>query len=534
MTVEDRMVQRGALNLDLPRADEVRIPSISTVERRRPTAGARVSWADRQPFVRPAREAEGARASRWRSLEGSRRRAAGWRRQYAARAVAADLGTCLVVMVSMLATLPLGPATVAGGALAIALVWVLALLLTRGYDGRRLGSGPEEFQSVIRSTWLLVAVVAIGAYTTQLDLPRRVVFIGLPLVGLATGLQRYVRRRRLYRAREAGRSMLRTLVVGDVASVRPVVRDLGRVVYHGYQMVGACVPVDPFGGTHETGVATLGTVGDVPQVVVDHDIDVVMVAGSQLTGQSLRRLSWALDRVGADLVVSPGVVEVAGPHIRLRPTAGLSLLHLEQPSRHLGRELGKTVVDRVLGSLLLLAAAGPLALMATAVAVTSPGPVLFRQQRAGVDGEPFTMWKLRTMVVDAERVRAALLDDSDRDGLMFKMRRDPRVTPVGRVLRRFSLDELPQLWNVVRGDMSLVGPRPPLLSEVEQYHDAVNRRLRVRPGLTGLWQVSGRADLSWEESVDLDLRYVDNWSLALDLQILWKTARAVVGGSGAY
>ena len=161
--------------------------------------------------------------------------------------------------------------------------------------------------------------------------------------------------------------------------------------------------------------------------------------------------------------------------------------------------------------------------------------MFFRQTRIGVDGRTFTMFKLRSMVVDAEAQRTEdLLAQSNRDGLMFKMRRDPRVTRVGGVLRRFSLDELPQLLNVVVGDMSLVGPRPPLQSEYEAYHDAVHRRLRVRPGLTGLWQVSGRADLSWDESVRLDLRYVDNWSIALDMLILWKTARAVIRGSGAY
>jgi len=169
-----------------------------------------------------------------------------------------------------------------------------------------------------------------------------------------------------------------------------------------------------------------------------------------------------------------------------------------------------------------------------AVRLTSSGPAFYRQTRVGVDGVPFTMWKIRSMYVDAEVRKDALLTLNDRDGLMFKMHDDPRITPVGRLLRRYSIDELPQLWNVVRGDMSIVGPRPPLPAEVDEYHDAVNRRLRVRPGLTGLWQVSGRADLPWDESVKLDLRYVDNWSLAMDLMILWKTGRAVIGGNGAY
>nr|WP_230685256.1 sugar transferase [Cellulomonas sp. JZ18] len=171
---------------------------------------------------------------------------------------------------------------------------------------------------------------------------------------------------------------------------------------------------------------------------------------------------------------------------------------------------------------------------AAAVALTSPGPAFFRQTRIGIDGRPFTMWKLRTMRTDAEEQLAALRTADEGAGVLFKMREDPRVTPVGRVLRRFSVDELPQLWNVVRGDMSLVGPRPPLAREVDAYEDQVHRRLAVKPGVTGLWQVSGRSDLDWDESVRLDLRYADNWSVAMDLMILWKTGRAVLRGAGAY
>jgi exopolysaccharide biosynthesis polyprenyl glycosylphosphotransferase len=234
-------------------------------------------------------------------------------------------------------------------------------------------------------------------------------------------------------------------------------------------------------------------------------------------------------------VVAPGLVEVAGPRMHVRPAAGLSLLHVETPEDHQGRMLGKAILDRTLGLALFIGALPVVAVAAVLVKATSRGPAFFAQERMGRDGQPFTMWKLRSMVTDAEALRTTdLLAQSDRDGLMFKMHRDPRITRVGAHLRRFSLDELPQLWNVVRGEMSLVGPRPPLRSEYDLYHDAVHRRLRVKPGLTGLWQVSGRADLSWEESVRLDLRYVDNWSVALDLQIMWKTGRAVLFGSGAY
>jgi exopolysaccharide biosynthesis polyprenyl glycosylphosphotransferase len=233
------------------------------------------------------------------------------------------------------------------------------------------------------------------------------------------------------------------------------------------------------------------------------------------------------------LIVAPDLVEVTGPRLNLRPTAGAVLLEVQTGAPR-SRMLAKAALDKVLGGALLLVAAPVIGAAAAAVRLTSAGPAFYRQTRVGVDGRTFTLWKLRSMYVDADQRRDAYLAQTDRDGPMFKMHADPRITKVGRVLRRHSIDELPQLLNVVTGDMSLVGPRPPLESEVATYADRVQRRLHVRPGLTGLWQVSGRADLSWEESVRLDLRYVDNWSLAMDLLILWKTFRAVVGGRGAY
>ena len=233
-------------------------------------------------------------------------------------------------------------------------------------------------------------------------------------------------------------------------------------------------------------------------------------------------------------MVAPSLVEVAGPRLSIRPVSGLPLLQVEQPQFTGARRFVKATFDRALSSLALILLSPLLLAIGVAVRLTSSGPALFRQERVGRNGRTFTMVKFRTMVVDAEAQRGELLSQSDRDGLMFKMRSDPRITKVGALLRRYSLDELPQLINVVRGDMSLVGPRPPLPAEVAEYPADVRRRLLVHPGLTGLWQVSGRADLPWEESVRLDLRYVDNWSLAADLLILWKTARAVLSGSGAY
>jgi len=265
------------------------------------------------------------------------------------------------------------------------------------------------------------------------------------------------------------------------------------------------------------------------------DADTVAVLASPDLGpEQLRRLAWELEPTGADLMVAPSLVEVAGPRLSIRPVSGLPLLQVEQPSFSGGRRLVKDSFDRSVAFIAIVLLSPLLAGCALAVRLTSKGPAIFKQQRIGRGGAPFTMYKFRSMVVDAEEQRAALMAQSDREGVLFKMARDPRITRVGAWLRRYSLDELPQLFNVALGSMSLVGPRPPLPEEVEQYGDDVRRRLLVRPGVTGLWQVSGRSDLSWEESVRLDLRYVDNWSLAADLLILWKTLRAVVRGSGAY
>jgi exopolysaccharide biosynthesis polyprenyl glycosylphosphotransferase len=261
---------------------------------------------------------------------------------------------------------------------------------------------------------------------------------------------------------------------------------------------------------------------------------IAVTSASETAAQYLRSLSWQLEGTGLELLVAPGLVEVAGPRLHIRPFDGLPLLAVEQPRFEGWRRVVKTVLDRsvAFGALLVLAPLfGGLAL---AVRLSSPGGVFYRQQRIGLNGEPFTMLKFRSMVSGADQQVAGLSDGNDADGLLFKMRSDPRVTPVGRWLRRLSLDELPQLVNVLTGTMSLVGPRPPLPQEVARYDSSVSRRLLVKPGLTGLWQISGRSDLPWEEAVRLDLRYVENWSLALDLQILWKTARAVATASGAY
>jgi exopolysaccharide biosynthesis polyprenyl glycosylphosphotransferase len=254
-----------------------------------------------------------------------------------------------------------------------------------------------------------------------------------------------------------------------------------------------------------------------------------------MSPEVLRRLSWEIEGTGVAMVVAPALLDVAGPRISVRPVAGLPLLHVEEPELSGVRQVLKVSVEWVFATVAFLLALPVLVVLAGLVRWDSVGAPLFRQTRVGKHGREFTVYKLRTMRADAESLLDSLRERNEvGDGLLFKIREDPRVTRVGKYLRKWSLDELPQLWNVVRGDMALVGPRPPLPGEVALYGAEVARRLLVRPGITGLWQVSGRSNLSWDDSVRLDLYYVENWSLALDAMIVWKTVFAIFRKDGAY
>ncbi|SDF22752.1 exopolysaccharide biosynthesis polyprenyl glycosylphosphotransferase [Blastococcus fimeti] len=506
-------------------------------ERRLECSRQRLSWAAEAPYRAHPDAAAGADGASGASpadpSRAAERRRRSWTRPLVRRTVAGDLICALAVLplVVLSNQQSLGKGDAVGVAL-ITVAWLVLLTATGAYDWRRIGDGPDEFRSIARSALVLLAALSVVAYSARHIPPRRYVLIAIPLLALATAVHRKLLRTRLHTSRAQGWGLLRTLVVGEPLAAHLYSSQLNARSFHGYHVVGACLH-HPRPGGEVSGLPVWGTVSEVPQIVVEQQIDVVLVVGSQLVGEPLRRLTWALERVGADLVLAPGLVEVAGGRTRMRPAAGLSLIHVDNPA-YVREPLLKEVFDRVLGTLFLLLATPVLLVAMAAVRLGGRGPVFYRQLRVGRNGKPFRMFKLRTMVPDADRSRAGLLDLSDRDGLMFKMRNDPRVTPVGRWLRRSSVDELPQLWNVVRGDMALVGPRPPLPEEHAAYQDAVHRRLHVKPGITGLWQVSGRADLSWDESVRLDLRYVDNWSIMLDLEILWKTVRAVVHGKGAY
>ncbi|TDD21208.1 sugar transferase [Kribbella turkmenica] len=414
------------------------------------------------------------------------------------------------------------------------LAWVGAVALSKGYDPRYFGAGPDEFRSLLRSGVGLTAAVAMASYLTRTEIARGFVVLAIPVMVGSALVLRYALRKDLHRHRVRGRCMHRVLVVGRSGPAATLCEHLESRPTDGFRVVATC---RPRGDGHSTGPLQPEEL-DEPDILAAadrHAVEVVAIATDpELAGHSLRRLSWALEQRGIELIVSPGIIEVAGPRISVRPVAGLSLLHLERPSVSGGPHLMKAVFDRVL-ALGLITLLSPLLLgLAIAVRLSSPGPVLFRQQRVGRAGVEFTMLKFRSMYADAEQRLGDLYALSDGNGVIFKMRDDPRMTPLGRWIRRFSLDELPQLFNVLRGDMSLVGPRPPLSEEVALYAADDSRRMLVKPGITGLWQVSGRSDLSWDESVRLDLRYVDNWSMTLDLLILWKTVRAVIYGAGAY
>ena len=464
------------------------------------------------------------------------RRLSTWSRDYLREVALADLA-CGVVGVFIAAQLRFGsnvtPMYLALS-LALPVLWVAALWLAGAYDVRFIGTGSDEFRKVLNAGIGLTAAVTIFSYAINLELSRAYVVIALPSLTVFDMLARFALRKRLVRRRMHGKCMHSVVAVGHELAVADLVTELGRDRYHGLNVVGACV-VQPGELDELAGVPVYGGLDDITAAVKAFDADTVAVtACPEMDGIRLRSLAWELEKTGTDLCVSPALLDVAGPRTTVRATAGLTLLHVDHPQLSGFRLVFKGMFDRCAAGAALVMLAPLMTILASAVWLHDRGPALFTQVRVGKDGHAFRIYKFRTMVVDAEQRRMELLDSNDSDGVLFKLRRDPRVTPVGARLRRWSIDELPQLFNVFLGHMSLVGPRPALPDEADKYAEHVRRRLVVKPGLTGLWQVSGRSDLSWEESVRLDLRYVENWSFALDLQIMWKTISVLVRGSGAY
>ena len=415
--------------------------------------------------------------------------------------------------------------------------WTVVLALYGAYSSHVLGAGTTEYKLVLRGTMVGAGVVGVICYLMKFQFSRGFFFLlillGIPLLLLG----RYLVRRALHLVRRRGLLVQRVVVAGTPAQVDEVYRVLNRESWLGYHVVGAVVPADDGVESTPGGVPVLGTTARTVAVVLDSDCDVVLFAGGAVSSaQQMRRAAWELADSRVQIMLVPQLTDVASDRVRVRPAAGLQLMELEGPRHQNASRASKRLFDLVGATLLLLLASPLLLVTALAVKLHDGGPVLFRQQRVGRNGDLFDCFKFRSMVVDADARMAevAATNKNGDDHVLFKAENDPRVTGPGRLIRRFSIDEVPQFLNVLRGEMSLVGPRPSLPGEVERYTDDVRRRLAVRPGMTGLWQVSGRSDLSWEDSVRLDLYYVDNWSLVQDVAILGRTIGAVVSSRGAY
>lgn len=429
-----------------------------------------------------------------------------------------------------------------GYSLALACLWLGVLTLHHARSASILGCGIEEYRRVVAASFWTFGVIAIVALLARLEIARGYLALAFPLGTIGLLIGRKLWRRRVRARRHAGECLTSVLAIGDRDAIAVLATELMNDPGDGYVVVGAGIPGDPdargdvirigdrvipiFGDENDA----LGALGDrcAADTVALTDAEHFGVAGIQ-------RLTWRLEASDVDLVVSPGLLDVAGARLAMRPVAGMPLLHVEKPQYHGAKSFLKKAFDFGFALAALIGTAPLLVLAAIAIKMTSRGPVFYRSERIGLDGAPFTMIKFRSMVVDAEERLDELLPSNEMaGGVMFKMREDPRVTMVGKVLRRYSIDELPQFINVLKQDMSVVGPRPPLRREVETYNGDIRRKLLVKPGVTGLWQISGRSDLTWDKAVRLDLSYVDNWSMLTDVGIILKTVSVVARGEGAY
>jgi exopolysaccharide biosynthesis polyprenyl glycosylphosphotransferase len=428
-------------------------------------------------------------------------------------------------------------------------VWPVAIALCRGYRRNRIGVGVDEPRAVMRAGLMVVVAVALpagfmavptgtldpnGALTVTLYALLKLVATGIPLAVLLSLVVRFLARKVLQVLHSQARGLRHVLVAGSFGAAQQLSERIQREPNAGMKVVGLCLPTSELPRPVVAGIPVLGSLGQVPQVVDTMGCDAVAVTSDDATRSNyLRELAWALEGAGVELLVDSGLVEVAGPRMHIRPLLGSPLLHVEEPHFTGWRRLVKRASDVLLTSVGLLIISPLMLAIAAVIKLQDGGPVIFRQSRVGRSGEFFTMLKFRSMVIDADARKADLLPLNEGNGALFKLRDDPRITRFGKLLRDFSLDELPQLFNVLGGSMSLVGPRPHLAEELAKMPREASRRSLVTPGVTGLWQVSGRSDLQEDDAIRLDLRYIENWSLTLDLQILWKTIWAVLAKRGA-
>ncbi len=472
---------------------------------------------------------------------------AAWARQYRAKLRLTDASVILLaVAVAFLVQLvrdsslpsvagsPLGSWAVC---LIVAATWIVTLSIFRTRDARVVGVGATEYKVVTNASALAFGMLAIAFLLLNVDAARPYFVLALPLGVAGLLVERWLWRKWLIRQRRYGHYLARALVVGGRDDVEYVVRQIDEKSGAAYHVVGAVL--------EDGGTIPVSSDGRLVPVVADFahvagaaeslDVDAVIVAGQPSSDNDfIRTLAWNLEKTNADLVLSSRLTDVAGPRIHFRPVEGLPLIHVEIPHYVGVKHVLKRSLDIVAAAIGIVLLIPLLTVTAILIKKDSPGPILFRQVRCGLNGDTFNMLKFRSMVQTAEDDLATLLDKNEACGVLFKIRNDPRITRFGRFIRKYSIDELPQLWNVLVGDMSLVGPRPPLPAEVEGYETHVHRRLYIKPGVTGMWQINGRSNLSWEDSVRLDLYYVENWSLTGDLMIIWRTFKTVARPVGAY
>ncbi|MDY3049478.1 MAG: sugar transferase [Rothia sp. (in: high G+C Gram-positive bacteria)] len=431
--------------------------------------------------------------------------------------------------------LPLG---YIGTGVILGIFWFVALSVANSRNIRYLGQGNDEFRLVTKSTTYFFALIAVFSYLTKVDFARTYVILAYPIGLILLLCARFLGRRWLVRWRMQGRALSRVMIIGDEPSGNHLYKTLLGAQSSGLHPVAAYLPRAQAGAQLADGdIPTLGyspEAADVLQVVRENNIHAVAVStGHGLNPTELRRLGWALAAAHVALIMAPAMTDIAGPRIHTQPLNGVPLIHVHTPRIEGAQAIIKRAIDVVASGLGLILLA-PLLVPVALLVKKDGGPIFFLQERVGFRGAPFNMIKFRSMVTNAEELKKELMDQNEGNGILFKMADDPRITKIGKFIRKYSIDELPQLWNVFVGDMSLVGPRPPLPSEVEQYEEDAYRRLLVKPGITGLWQVSGRSNLSWEESIRLDLYYVENWSVTSDIMILLRTVRAVFAKDGAY
>lgn len=416
-----------------------------------------------------------------------------------------------------------------------AAIWLLMLALFQTRSSSIVGFGTREYQRVAHATGMAFGVLAIGFILVQSAGVRMQLMIAIPAGLPLMLLGRLVSRRWLVRQRRAGEFVSRAIVIGRQHDVERLVKSVHGRDLGSYDVVGVTLSDTDASilTVDDRGFRVAGTMNTVVQTARDLHADAVIVASTPDDPDYLKDLSWSLEGTSAEVILSSPLMDVAGPRMSLRPIEGQPLVHVAIPTFDDGRYLAKRFLDIVVASTALVFIGVVTPLLAVLIKLDSPGSVFFRQRRIGRDGQSFDIVKFRTMGQDAEARKHELMADNEGAGLLFKLKNDPRVTHVGAVLRKYSLDELPQFWNVLCGQMSIVGPRPPLPDEVDGYDSTVFRRLYIKPGITGPWQVGGRSDLSWEESLRLDLRYVENWSVITDIRIMWQTVSVMLHPEGA-